>query len=304
MSLPPMVSVVTPTYNRPELLDEALASVAAQEVSGGVEVIVVNDGGTSVAPVARAWHDMLPVRLVELARRCGPAAARNAAFELAAGSYIAFLDDDDLFLPGHLAAGCEPLARDDADFVYLGAIVADTRQTGSPPDLAAFPLKAYPHDPRLLMVANYLHTGSVIMRNTRDPSIRFDETLDVCEDWDLWLMLAISRGYRVQFVDKITSIYHQVPGMGGLVAGAQLVSPSRFALARDYIQAKWPADDPLVRAYRDWMIALERYRSDLIMANRRMPTLLFDQILGYLHERISRELPADHADIGQFFAAT
>jgi glycosyltransferase involved in cell wall biosynthesis len=297
----PVVSVIIPTLDRPLLLDAALGSVAGQQVGGDVEVIVVNDGGTPVTPVVRAWQDVMSVRLVELGRRSGPAAARNIGIEHAEGEYIAFLDDDDLFMPGHLAAGCEPLQRDDADFVYLGAIVADRRLNGHPLDPAAFRVKAYPYDHRLLMVANFLHTGSVIVRNFRNAPVRFDEALDVCEDWDLWLALTIALGYRVLFVDKITSVYHQVPDVSGLVAGAQLVSPSRFSLARDYIQAKWPAGDPLVRAYREWMIALEWSRSELIARNRRMPNLLFDEILGYLHERMSREQPADYADIGQFF---
>ncbi|MGH3923243.1 MAG: glycosyltransferase family 2 protein, partial [Pseudonocardiaceae bacterium] len=226
----------------------------------------------------------------------------NIGIEHADGKYIAFLDDDDLFMPGHLAAGCDPLERGDADFVYLGAVVADRQLSGLLLDAAAFPLKSYPYDHRFLMVANFIHTGSVIVRNFHHTPVRFDEALDVCEDWDMWLALTIALDYRVQFVEKITSIYHQVPDVAGLVSGAQLVSPSRFSVARDYIQARWPASDPLVRDYRKWMLELEQFRSDLIARDRRMPNLLFDEILGYLHERLSRDDPPNHADIGRFFA--
>lgn len=297
----PVISVIIPTVDRPRLLDAALGSVAAQDVRGDVEVIVVNDGGPSVAPVVGAWEDVLAVRLVELDRRGGAAAARNVGIQLAGGEYIAFLDDDDLFMPEHLTAGCEPLARDDADFVYLGAIVADRRVSGVPQDLAGFPRKAYPYDHRFLLVANYLHTSSVIVRNFKNTPVRFDESLEVCEDWDLWIALTGTLGYRVSFVDRITSIYHQVPDQPGLVASGQSNSPSAFALAREYINAKWPSGDPLVLHYREWMIALERFRSDLIARKRRMPNLLFDEILGYLHERISREERPEYADIRGFF---
>jgi glycosyltransferase involved in cell wall biosynthesis len=217
----PLISVIIPTIDRPRLLDAALGSVAAQHVHGDVEVIVVNDGGSSVAPVVRGWNAALAVRLVELDQGVGPAAARNVGIQLANGEYIAFLDDDDLFLPEHLAVGCELLERDDADFVYLGAIVADRRLTGLPPNLAEFPLKAYPYDHRFLLVANYLHTGSVIVRSFKNTTVRFDESLEVCEDWDLWLALTTTLGYRVSFVDEITSIYHQVPDVVGLVVTAQ-----------------------------------------------------------------------------------
>ncbi|MET0646284.1 MAG: glycosyltransferase family 2 protein [Pyrinomonadaceae bacterium] len=297
-----MISVIIPTFNRVELLDAALGSVAAQSVHKHVEVIVVNDGGPSVAPVVRAWEDVLAVRLVELDRRVGPAAARNVGIQLAAGEYIAFLDDDDLFLPNHLAAGCKLLQSADVDLVYLGALVADRRLSGLPPDHTGFPIKAYPYDHRFLLVANFIHTGSVITRNFRHTPVRFDEALVVCEDWDLWLALTETLGYRVSFVDKIETIYHQVPDMAGLVACAQYISPSKFELARDYIYAKWPSDDPVVLTYREWLIAFERFRSDLIARKRPMPNLLFDEILKYLHRRISREEKPDYADISRFFA--
>lgn len=297
----PLVSVIIPTVDRPELLAAALGSVAAQAMSAEVEVIVVNDGGRTVAPVVYDWSDRLAVRLVELDRRGGPAAARNVAIQLAAGRYIAFLDDDDLFAPEHLAAGCEPLERDESDFVYLGAVVADRRLPSLPPDLAGLPTKAYPYDHRFLLVANYVHTGSVIVRNFKHTPIRCDESLEVCEDWDLWISLDVTLGYRVSFVDKITSIYHQVPDVAGLVSGAQLTAPSKFAVARNYIHAKWPSSDPLVLTYRRWMTALEQFRSDLIATKQRMPNLLFDEILAYLHDRISRDEPAEFGDIERFF---
>jgi glycosyltransferase involved in cell wall biosynthesis len=300
---PPTVSVIIPTRDRPRLLDAAVCSVAAQDLDGAVEAIVVNDGGRSVASLLDAWEGLVPVRLVELERHVGAGAARNIGIELAEGDHLAFLDDDDLFLPGHLATGCEQLRRGVADLVYLGAIVAPCRLSVRPDDLAAFTLKAYRYDPRFLMVANFVHTGSVIVRNFRRAPVRFDETLDVCEDWDLWLALTISLGYRALLVDEVTSVYHQVAGAPGLVANALQVSPSRFALAREYIHAKWPAHDALVCAHRKWMVALERRRSELIARHQPLPNLLFDEVLAYLHDRVSREQPPDHAALDQFLVA-
>lgn len=304
MTLPssqPLVSTLIPTRNRPDLLDAALASVAAQDLAHRVEAIVVNDGGQSVAPVVRPWTAELAVRLVELDGSVGPAAARNAAIDLADGRYLAFLDDDDLFLPGHLAAGCTTLERGEADLVYAGAVVADRRLRDLPASLVGFPLKAYPYHEQALQVVNYLHTGSVIVRSFREMPVRFDESLDVCEDWDLWLALTTVLGYRAQFVDKITSIYHQLPDLPGMVAGAQLVSPSKFSLARDYLHKKWPSEDPLVLAHREWMVALEHLRSDLIAQGERMPNLLFDRVLSYVHDRMYHGEAADYDIMSSFF---
>jgi glycosyltransferase involved in cell wall biosynthesis len=302
----PLVSVVIPTFDRPGPLDAALGSVhaAAQAVRGEVEVIVVNDGGRSVTSAVAGWREKLSVKVVELGQRSGGAATpRNAGIELAGGEYIAFLDDDDLFLPDHLVRGCEPLERGEADFVYLGAVVSDRRLAGLPSALDGKHRKAYPYDPRLLLVANYLHTGSVIVRTFKDTPLRFDPALDVCEDWDMWIGLTTALGYRVAFVDRITSVYHQIPDTAGLVSGAQVMSPSKFAVARAYVNAKWPSTDPLVVDYREWMGTLERFRDELIAQGRRMPNLLFDDILRYLHGRISRREPAEYADVSRFFDA-
>lgn len=298
----PLVSVITPTLNRPEFLQAALCSVAAAagNVRGGVEVIVVNDGGRPAFPVVAACSDMLSIKLIEQSRHAGAAAARNAGIAVADGKYIAFLDDDDVFLPDHLARGCVPLDRGRADFVYLGALVSERRLEALPAALGGYPLKAYPYDPGFLLVANYVHTGSVIVRNFRDSPVRFDTSLAVCEDWDLWLALTRLLDYRVSFIDRVTAIYHQVRDVTGLVSGAQLESPSKFSLARMYINSKWPSGDPLVVAYREWMVALERRRDQLIARQQRMPNLLFDQILRYLHGKMSRRELPDHGDIGQF----
>ncbi|MEU8004205.1 glycosyltransferase [Catellatospora sp. NPDC049111] len=303
----PLVSVIIPTVNRSAVLEAALASVdaAAQVLSGGVEAIVVNDGGRPVARQVDGWRSAMPVKVVELARCSGGASVpRNAGIDLAEGVYLAFLDDDDIFLPDHLARGCRALRDGDADFVYLGAVVSEQRLDTQPGDLTGLRTKAYPYDQRFLMVANYLHTGSVIVRNFRHTPVRFDPALQVCEDWDLWLALTTRLGYRVTFIDEITSVYHQLPEVAGLVSGAQLVSPSRFSLARDYINTKWPSDDPLVAAYREWMAAVERFRDDLIAAEQRIPNLLFDEILAHLHERISRRQPPDADAVSSFFTTS
>jgi hypothetical protein len=59
------VSVIIPTRDRPNLLDEALASVAAQDVAGDIEAIVVDVGELSAASVVKSWSNTLPITFVE-----------------------------------------------------------------------------------------------------------------------------------------------------------------------------------------------------------------------------------------------
>lgn len=97
----PAVSVITPTYNRPELLSQAIGSVLAQTWRDW-EMLIIDDGSeTSLRPVVASFADRR-LRLIELEHR-GRSIARNTGLKAACGQYIAFLDDDDLFHPHKLA---------------------------------------------------------------------------------------------------------------------------------------------------------------------------------------------------------
>jgi len=99
-----LVSVVIPTYNRAAKVVEAIESVRAQTFSRW-EIIVVDDGSTDSTPedIARGFGKDLRVKYVAQANR-GASAARNRGIALAKGEVIAFLDSDDLYFPGFLAA--------------------------------------------------------------------------------------------------------------------------------------------------------------------------------------------------------
>ncbi|MBI3129757.1 MAG: glycosyltransferase [Acidobacteria bacterium] len=99
----PNVSVIVPTYRRPEALARALESIRQQTLPP-LEVIVVDDGGGQAEPVvAAAALAGLPVHLIELEHPRGQGAARNRGLAQARGRWIAYLDDDDLWRPDHLA---------------------------------------------------------------------------------------------------------------------------------------------------------------------------------------------------------
>src|SRR5688572_20527672 len=96
----PTVSVVIPTYNRVRLVLEAIESVRLQRV-GPVEIIVVDDGSPDdTVRRCRALDD--PPVVIPLPRSGVIARVRNVGIRRATGRYIAFLDSDDLWLPGKL----------------------------------------------------------------------------------------------------------------------------------------------------------------------------------------------------------
>jgi glycosyltransferase involved in cell wall biosynthesis len=97
----PLISVIVPVFNCERFVAEALQSVLAQDYPN-LELVVVDDGSTDATPdVVRSVHPK--VRLV-CQRNLGPAAARNRGIRESHGEYLAFLDGDDVWLPGKLAA--------------------------------------------------------------------------------------------------------------------------------------------------------------------------------------------------------
>jgi glycosyltransferase involved in cell wall biosynthesis len=114
--MPGFVSVVIPVRNGARYLGEAIESALTQGCSG-IEVIVVDNGSTDDSR-AVAERFGAPVRLIDEPQR-GAAHARNSGAKLAQGEYIAFLDADDLWVPGKLARQIKELeAKPNLDMVF------------------------------------------------------------------------------------------------------------------------------------------------------------------------------------------
>src|SRR3954470_20897049 len=98
------VSIVVPTFNRLDYLRPALASVFAQTWNDW-DLVIADDGSDD--DVRAYLHDLEleqrpRVRVLSLPHRGNPAAVRNAALHVATGTYVAFLDSDDLWAPRKL----------------------------------------------------------------------------------------------------------------------------------------------------------------------------------------------------------
>jgi glycosyltransferase involved in cell wall biosynthesis len=204
----PAVSVVIPAYNAAEFLGEALDSVLAQCYQP-IEVIVVDDGSEDETPQIVAAYAGRVAYLRQ--RRGGPASARNAGIRAASGEWIAFLDADDMWMPGLLEKLIGASAETGADFVICdsltlsnGSILGPTRfeycglelrlHAVAPDGVLLNPFEL------LLEIGNYIATGAALVR--RDAVLQiglFDEGIKCGEDLDLWLRLSLR--YRFAVVD-------------------------------------------------------------------------------------------------------
>ena len=119
----PILSVVIPTRNRAYLVGEAIESALRQR-PGQVEVIVVDDASTDDTTKVLTENFGSRIHLLRTPERRGAGAARNAGLRVARGELVAFLDDDDLWLPGKLDAELNALER----FPEADGVVSDSLQ--------------------------------------------------------------------------------------------------------------------------------------------------------------------------------
>jgi glycosyltransferase involved in cell wall biosynthesis len=121
------ISVVISTYQRPDACEAALRSVLAQTESP-VEILVCDDGSTDeTAPRMREWERREElVRYLRAPHNSGtPATTRNLGIEHARGDLVAFLDDDDEWLPSKLASQRSAMLAEKADLVATNALRSD-----------------------------------------------------------------------------------------------------------------------------------------------------------------------------------
>jgi glycosyltransferase involved in cell wall biosynthesis len=199
----PFFSVVMTTYNRPRLLQDALASVLDQSCQD-FEILVVNDGGPEVES-SLAWAgEAARITYVRQPNR-GPSAARNAALRLARGRYIVYLDDDDLMRRDHLDTLRGQLAVTPAAVVYTSAEYVPEELRGGK-RVTGKPFTPYQHDAfdyNRLQVSNYIPINTFCHpRALLEKTGMFDENLHALEDWDL--LIRMSRATHFVHINRLT----------------------------------------------------------------------------------------------------
>jgi glycosyltransferase involved in cell wall biosynthesis len=253
----PSISVIIPTHNRPDMLTEALRSVALQTIDlSSIEVIVVNDGGPDVTPVTRAASDGFEVRVHTLPSARGPAVARNVAIDDARGDHIAFLDDDDVYLPEHFETLLGALAAGDVEAAYGNCVISTERVDPSHPLTGGQRQLDTPFSAEFLCVCPHISIHSPLFRTFRERGARFDTGLAGLTDWDLQLQIVSGLGYRLRYVDRVTGVYHRVPRLRSITGqiAQDPATQARFVRHVWRIWKKWPAPNERVGRYRRWLM--------------------------------------------------
>jgi len=193
----PRVTAIVPTCHRPVLLERALRSIAAQTVIPA-EIIVVEDTDESRGAAARRAvnnYGLDKVIVVGNSRAKGVSGARNTGAELGTGELLAFLDDDDEWLPDYLSNALARFNSRQLDMVCADLVYHFDDGTERPgknaPDRLA---------PDLFLTRNPGLIGSnlIIRRSVYRKIGGFDEGLPSSEDMDFGIRVSLVGGVRYE----------------------------------------------------------------------------------------------------------
>jgi glycosyltransferase involved in cell wall biosynthesis len=176
-------SVIIPVYNTEAYIRESIESAINQH---GVkhEIIVVNDGSTDKSLViAKSFGNQVKIYNQ---KNMGLSAARNSGANIASGNYLAFLDADDVWMPGKLLAQSNKI-MEGYNIVYTNRI--NIGQIRDLPEIHSDIVKMPEGDIwRDLLFGNMITaSSSVILKELYRDIGGFNNDLRSCEDWDLWL---------------------------------------------------------------------------------------------------------------------
>ncbi|MES2933853.1 MAG: glycosyltransferase [Pseudomonadota bacterium] len=236
----PLVSIIVRSMGRASLVD-ALASLAAQSYRN-LDIVIVDATGGRHPPLPAAMAADARFRLVSSGKPLQRPAAANAGLDASMGEYVGFLDDDDLFDPDHVALLMRRvLAPDHPDFVYAGLWLVDRYHRL---------LRCQSNRFNILMFQffNLIPAISVLVhRRVVELGCRFDESLDVFEDWDFWLQIVPH--VQIARIEAPTQYYFVEAGTSGTSIGLN-ADPARGGHFSIRVRKRWePTGAALWRDY-------------------------------------------------------
>lgn len=241
------VSVIIPTHSRPDLLPRAVNSARAAATE--VEIIVVDDASTD--QTAGVCKGLKEVKYIRLDRNQGVAGARNVGILTSTGNYVAFLDDDDLRLPGSLDLQAAAMDESpEAGFVCGAMIMAD--QEYQPTGEIFLPRNSGNVFWDLLELDFPVMPLSTLIR--KECFLRvglLNQKLNGIDDWDIFTRIA--EVYPILVIDQPMGLYRQpTPSsdQGSSSQATQLLKASRHQLKLLELPSARAADPGVRRAIR------------------------------------------------------
>jgi glycosyltransferase involved in cell wall biosynthesis len=221
----PVVTIVTPSYNQGRFIRATIESVLSQNYPH-LEYIVMDGGSTDqTAAVVKEYSSRLTF-ISEKDR--GQSHAINKGFQIARGSLLAWLNSDDLYLPGSIRAAVETFAENPvAGAVYgEGYLVDSAGESRSRfPWTQAFDLW------RLAHLSDYILQQTVFFRRSALDEVGYlDETLRYTMDWDI--LIRLGKRYPLEYIPAYMACLREYPEAKTFAGGVERVSEIRSMLSR------------------------------------------------------------------------
>lgn len=293
------VSVVIPAFNSAKTIALSVQSALTQSI-GDLEVIVVDDGSSDATAEIVAQISDPRVIVVSQTNR-GLPAARNAGIDASHGTYIAFLDSDDLLLPDFLERGLEALSsRSNPGFAYTDAYVLD-EATGRIRERSAMAPFGPPVPPpesneeflAALMKTNFVYVSTIVPRIVLNAVGRFNEARTSCEDYDLWLRI-MAAGYEPAWFTGRHAIYRLHPGQ-------MTRNATRMARNLAAVYDELPLDAmPTPRHVSLLRRRRRRARAEVLLL-APLKSLVPERVMASLRGKKSRWYPSLPAEIAEAF---
>lgn len=261
MTARPLFSVVIPVFNRARAVLPALLSVQAQDFAD-FECLVIDDGSADGAALAETVQALADSRFRYVRRdNGGGGAARNTGIEMAKGEFIAFLDSDDVFLPGKLRRDAEMASStSDPRAVWFSPVRVDRGGNAFWIKPSRGPKPGEAMSEYLTCGQGFAQTSTLVLGAALARSVRFAEGLPFGQDTDFAMRLA-ARGARFTMLAEPLVIWNDSHGAGRVSAGAP------HAPMLQWLEAIRPQVSPRAYlAYRGWHIARLAAPSDLKLA--------------------------------------
>jgi len=188
----PLVSVIIPTHNRPEMLEQAISSVLLQSYPH-IEIIVVNDAGRSVESVIAQYNLRGTITYIESDKSSGPSRARNLGIAISQGKYLLYLDDDDRLYADHVQRLVHCIETTSYRAVYTDSYQAiQVEKEGRWETIGHRLLHSFDFDYNRIFIDNFIPILCIMHeRALFEETGAFDETLLTHEDWELWIRLSL-----------------------------------------------------------------------------------------------------------------
>jgi teichuronic acid biosynthesis glycosyltransferase TuaG len=237
--------VIVPAHNAAPYLPEAIASVQLQTFQDW-ELVVVDDGSSDDTWRLLQAYDP-PVHSFHRASPGGPALARNHAIAHASGDLVAFLDADDLLLPGYLHSqlaayelACRRYGQEAVGLVGCDARILIGERYAPYTHLQRVPGGPGPLTLERVLRRNPIYVSCLVPRAVGEAVGWFDPELFGTEDFGLWIKI-LEAGYRGVLNDEVLAVYRRGAGSLSSDLASQAVNNRRayeLALVRGRLSAR------------------------------------------------------------------